>query len=80
VVGFASHAHALTRLRLELDERERGRIMPLWSISFLGPRPLASLADGASAAGAGVRVAGCVLALSALAAGLVWLRARRYYG
>jgi hypothetical protein len=27
-----------------------------------------------------VRVAGCVLALSALAAGLVWLRARRYYG
>jgi hypothetical protein len=78
LVGLASHAHALTRLRLEVGERERGRIMPLWSISFVGPRPFASLADGASAAGAGVRVAAGVLALPALAAGLVWLCARRY--
>jgi hypothetical protein len=45
VVGLASHAHALTRLRLEVDERERGRIMPPWSIAFLGLRPFASLAD-----------------------------------
>jgi hypothetical protein len=45
----------------------------------LGLRPFASLADGAIAAGAGVRVAGGVLALPALAAaGLLWLRARRY--
>jgi hypothetical protein len=58
-----------------VDERERGRIMLLWSISFLGLCPFASLADGASAAGAGVRVAAGVLALPALAAGLVWLRA-----
>jgi hypothetical protein len=53
--------------------------MALWSISFLGLRPFASLADGAIAARAGVRVAGGVLALPALAAaGLLWLRARRY--
>jgi hypothetical protein len=78
VVGLAWHAHALTRLRLEVDDRERGPIMPPWSIAFLGLRPFASLADRASAAGAGVRVAAGVLALPALAAGLVWLRARRY--
>ena len=62
-----------------MEERQRGRIMALWSIAFLGLRPLASLADGAIAAAAGVRVAGGVLAVPALAAAaLVWVRSRRY--
>ena len=82
LAGFgylASNTHATSRLQLEVEERQHGRIMALWSIAFLGLRPLASLADGAIAAAAGVRVAGAVLAIPALAAAaLVWRRSRRY--
>ncbi len=68
---LASNARATTQLQLEVDERQRGRIMALWSIAFLGLRPFASLLDGAIAVVAGVRVAGVVLALPALAAALL---------
>jgi MFS family permease len=82
VAGFgylASNTHATSRLQLEVEERQRGRIMALWSIAFLGLRPFASLADGGIAAAAGVRAAGAVLAIPALlAAALVWVRMRRY--
>ena len=47
--------------------------MALWSIAFLGLRPLASLLDGAVASVAGVRVAGVLLALPALVAATVLL-------
>jgi MFS family permease len=82
VAGFgylASNTHATSRLQLEVEERQRGRIMALWSIAFLGMRPFASLLDGAIAAAVGVRVAAIVLSLPALAAAaLVWRRSRRY--
>ena len=52
--------------------------MALWSIAFLGLRPFASLVDGALAGAFGVRVAGVVLALPALAmAALITRRLRR---
>ena len=65
---LASNARATTQLQLEVEEWQRGRIMALWSIAFLGLRPVASLIDGAIAGLAGVRVAGIVLSLPALAA------------
>jgi MFS family permease len=81
VAGFgylASNARATTQLQLEVEERYRGRIMALWSIAFLGLRPFASLVDGTIADVAGVRVAGIVLALPALAAAvLIRRRIRR---
>jgi MFS family permease len=64
---LASNTAATTRLQLGVAEWQRGRIMALWSIAFLGTRPLASLLDGVIADVAGVRVAGVVLALPALA-------------
>jgi MFS family permease len=70
VAGFgylASNTHATTRLQLEVEESQRGRIMALWSVAFLGLRPVASLVDGAIAGAFGVRVAGVCLALPALA-------------
>ena len=76
VAGFgylASNTAATTRLQLGVDESQRGRVMALWTVAFLGLRPLASLLDGALAAAAGVRVAGVVLALPALAAAAVLL-------
>jgi MFS family permease len=60
VAGFgflATNTAATTLIQLRAGEAERGRIMALWSLSFLGARPLASLFDGAVAAAAGVRVA-----------------------
>jgi hypothetical protein len=39
----------------------------MWGVAFLGLRPVASLIDGAIASAFGVRVAGVVLALPALA-------------
>jgi MFS family permease len=71
VGGFgylASNASATSQLLLGVDESQRGRIMALWTVAFLGLRPFASLLDGALAAAFGVRVAGVVLALPALAA------------
>jgi len=62
-----SNTSATTRLQLGVAPRERGRIMALWSIAFLGTRPLASLIDGSLAGAFGVRVATAVLAGPALA-------------
>ncbi len=83
VAGFgylASNTSATSRLQLEVSESQRGRIMALWGIAFLGVRPLASLVDGAIAQAAGVRTAGVVLAIPALvlaAAIAVWGRNQR---
>jgi MFS family permease len=71
VGGFgylASNTAATTRLQLGVDEQQRGRIMALWSLAFLGLRPFASLLDGALARTWGVRTAGVVLAVPALLA------------
>ncbi len=76
VAGFgylASATAATARLQLGVADSQRGRIMALWSIAFLGLRPLASLLDGAVASVAGVRAAGLVLAVPALAAALFLL-------
>jgi MFS family permease len=74
---LASNTAATSFLQLGVAESQRGRIMALWSIAFLGLRPVASLIDGAIASAAGVRVAGVVLALPALAGAAVVLRWRR---
>jgi MFS family permease len=77
IAGFgylASNARATTQLQLEVDETQRGRVMALWSVAFLGLRPFASLVDGALAAAVGVRFAGVVLALPALLAAVLIAR------
>ncbi len=75
---LTSNTTATARLQIEVAEHQRGRIMALWSIAFLGLRPIASLVDGAIASAAGVRVSGVVLTLPALAAaGLLVARERR---
>lgn len=81
VAGFgylASNTAATTRLQLGVEEHQRGRIMALWSVAFLGLRPVASLADGALASAFGVRAAGVCLAAPALAgAAAILLHERR---
>lgn len=70
---FASNTSATSRLQLAVEEHQRGRIMALWSVAFLGFRPAASLLDGGIAGAFGVRIAGVVLALPALACALAIL-------
>ena len=59
---LSTNAAATTRLQLGVAENERGRIMALWSIAFLGVRPLASLIDGGDrrdASACGLQVSSC---------------------
>jgi MFS family permease len=80
VGGFgylASNASATSRLQLDVADHQRGRIMALWSVAFLGLRPVASLLDGALAGAFGVRTAGVVLALPAFACALAILSVPR---
>jgi len=80
VAGFGylgSNTSATTRLALGVAPSQRGRIMALWSIAFLGLRPVASLTDGALASAFGVRVAGVVLAAPALLGAAYALRTLR---
>jgi MFS family permease len=79
LAGFgylASNTSATARLQLGVAESQRGRIMALWSVAFLGLRPIASFVDGVIAGAFGVRVAGVCLALPALAAAAVIVRLR----
>jgi MFS family permease len=78
LAGFgylSANTRATTQLQLSVEEGQRGRIMALWSIAFLGLRPLASLLDGAVAGVLGVRTAGVLLAVPALA-GAAWIALR----
>jgi MFS family permease len=80
LAGFGylgSNTSATTRLMLGVLPSQRGRIMALWSIAFLGLRPVASLTDGALAGAFGVRVAGVVLGVPALLGAAAALRFRR---
>jgi len=84
VMGFGyllSNTVATSRLQLDVPPEHRGRIMVLWSLAFLGARPLGSLVDGSLASWAGVRVAAFAMAVPAFAGSAVFfgsgLRARR---
>jgi MFS family permease len=78
--GFlGSNTTATTIVQLEVDDAQRGRVMALWSASFLGVRPLVSPLDGAIADAAGFRTAALIMAVPALiaaAAGALRLRTR----
>jgi len=73
---LATNTVATSRLQLEVEDAQRGRIMTLWSVAFLGARPIGSIIDGAIASAAGVRVATFCMALPALAGAAVFLSGR----
>jgi MFS family permease len=82
VAGFgylASQTAATSRLQLGVEDHQRGRVMALWSVAFLGLRPIASLADGVIAGAFGVRTAGVVLAVPAVAAAAAIYLLQRHY-
>lgn len=81
VAGFgflAAQTTATVRLQARVSDVQRGRVMALWSVAWLGTRPIASLIDGALASLAGVRVAAAVMAVPVLLGAalllIVWRR------
>jgi MFS family permease len=71
VGGFwfmVTNTAATTALTLEVAPEQRGRVMALWSLCFLGTRPAASLADGTLASAGSLRVAAVALTVPVLAA------------
>ncbi len=63
-----------TLLVRSIADHERGRIMALWSIAFIGTRPIASLIDGLIADLVSLRVAALTMAVPAAIAIAVSLR------
>lgn len=59
---------ATTRIQNEVADDQMGRVMALWSLAFIGTRPLAALLDGIVADQLGARAGAVLLSLPALAA------------
>lgn len=59
-----------TTIQADVPERLRGRVMALWSLSFLGSRVLSSVIDGGLADAYGPHIATAVFAIPALAAAM----------
>lgn len=77
VAGFGyliGQTTATTQLQLRVSDRERGRVMALWSVAFLGTRPVAALVDGGLSSWIGPRVTIVVLAAPSLVAAALVLR------
>jgi MFS family permease len=68
---LAGQTRATTLLQQEVGEHERGRVMALWSVAFLGSRPIASVIDGGLASLGGPRVATIAMAMPSLAVALL---------
>jgi MFS family permease len=80
-LGFAGFAFigcatsALARLQHTIADHEQGRMMALWSVAFMGTRPIASLIDGFVAAHLDVHVATLLMVIPvvlATAALVLW--------
>jgi predicted MFS family arabinose efflux permease len=67
-------------MQLGVSDSQRGRVMAIWSVAFVGVRPFGSLADGSIASGAGLRAAAFVFALPAVLMAVVLLVRRRRAG
>jgi MFS family permease len=77
---LSSNAAATSQLQLGVDGAMRGRVMAIWSVAFLGIRPIASVLDGLLAHSLGVRAATVAMATPAflLAAWMLRPSARSY--
>ena len=78
---LAAQTRTSSMMYRHAGDHERGRIMALWSVAFIGVRPIASLLDGAIAAVAGTTVATLAMAAPAAVAMLLSIAmARRESG
>ena len=67
--GYISATMAFTTtIQADVPDALRGRVMALWTIAFLGPRPIAAVAGGALADAIGPHVATALFAIPAIGA------------
>jgi MFS family permease len=72
VGGFgylAGQTRATTLVQLGVPDNQRGRIMALWSVCFLGARPIASLIDGSLASIIGIHATAVVMTIPTMITG-----------
>lgn len=70
--GFlTANTTATTTIQLGVEDSLRGRVMALWTVAFLGVRPLGSIIDGAIASAVGVRAAAVMMGAPAIAGALL---------
>jgi MFS family permease len=70
--GYISAAMTFTTtIQLDVPERLRGRVMALWSLAFLGPRPVAGIIDGRLADALSPHWATLAFAVPALVAAVI---------
>jgi hypothetical protein len=67
---LAGQTRATTLLQLGVEDHQRGRIMALWSVCFLGTRPIASLIDGSLASLVGIHLTALLMTLPVFAAAI----------
>jgi sugar phosphate permease len=80
LAGFghlSSTAASTATVQLSVPDEMRGRILAVWTLSFLGMRPLGSLVDGTVASLAGVRVAAVTMLVPAIVVTAVLLARHR---
>ena len=71
-VGYISAAVTFTTtIQRDVPERLRGRVMALWTLAFLGPRPLASVLDGRLADSWSLHWAAALFVIPAIVAAIV---------
>jgi hypothetical protein len=76
-VGFVLAVTGFTTvLQRRVPDELRGRVMALWSIAFLGNRPVAAVIDGSAADLVGPRWAMTIAIVVAAAGGVLALRMR----
>lgn len=66
MAGFGylgGQTQATSLLQLSIDDAQRGRIMALWSIAYMGSRPITGIIDGALASTLGLHAAALLMAL-----------------
>ena len=66
-----------TALQEEVEDRMRGRVMGLWTIAFLGSRPVAALVDGSVAQLVSPRIAVVVVLVPLVAVAVYGVRVLR---
>lgn len=74
---LAGHTRANSLLQLSVPDDQRGRVMAIWSVCFLGGRPVASLIDGAVSSVAGIQVATLLMAIPPALAALAMFSLHR---
>lgn len=74
---LAGQTRATTLLQLSVEDHQRGRIMAVWGVAFLGTRPIASLIDGSLASLVGIHLAALVMTIPTLLAAVGMLMVYR---